>query len=61
MTTPSFEQIQAMSKEELAAQNKRLTRRLAMHMVGLLFVKIAAPKVAMNLITKAAVTAAKRV
>lgn len=61
MTTPSFNQIQAMDKKDIDTLNRKLTNRLAMNIIGLIFVKIAAPKVAMNLITKAAVTAAKRV
>jgi hypothetical protein len=60
METPNIHQIRTMPKEDVAALNKKLTRRLAGHMVGMLFIKTAMYGVLGVLARKALHEAAKR-
>jgi hypothetical protein len=60
MDTPDINQIRTMPKEDLAALNKQMARRLAGHMIGMLFLKTAAAGVLSVLARKALIEAAKR-
>jgi hypothetical protein len=60
MDTPNIETIRTMPKEDLAALNKQLTKNLARHMVGMLFVKLTLTSVVSVLARKALIEAAKR-
>lgn len=59
--TPSIEEIKTMPKEDLAALNRKTTQKLATHVVGLMFLKLAIPSVLGVLARKALVNAAKKI
>lgn len=60
MDTPNIEQIRTMPKKDVAALNKQLSRKLATHMVGMIFVKLTLRSVLTVLARKAVIEAAKR-
>lgn len=60
MNTPTIHQINAMSKEDVRALNRKMTKRLALHMGGMLFFKIAVAGVLRTVAKKAMIEAAKR-
>jgi ribosomal protein L29 len=60
MDTPNAAQIRTMSKEDLSALNNRMAKKLAGHMVGMLFLKLSVAGVLTVVAKKAAIEAAKR-
>ena len=60
MDTPNINTIKAMDKKELDTLNRTLHRKLAVNIVGMIFLKIAVPKVLGNIAAKAIIVAAKR-
>lgn len=61
METPSINTIKAMPKKDLDALNSQLARRLATHVVGMIFLKLSIAGVTQVLAKKAIIVAAKRV
>ena len=53
------DQIHAMPKEELAALNRKLGKKLALHMVGMLFLKLSIAGLT-NVLTRKALIAASK-
>jgi hypothetical protein len=60
MDTPTIHTINAMSQEDRDALNRKMMRRFATHVAGMLFIKIAVRNVAVVLAKKAIIEAAKR-
>ena len=61
MDTVNINDIKAMSPEERATLQKQASRKLAVNIVGMIFLKLAIPGVVRVLATKAIIVAAKRV
>jgi hypothetical protein len=61
MNNPTIEKIKAMPQEELEALNRKTTQKLATRVVGLVFLKLAVPRVLGLIAAKALITAAKKI
>lgn len=59
-TAPSIDKIRSMPKTERDALNRQLTKNLARHMVGMVFVKLTIGGIVSVLGRKALIEAAKR-
>lgn len=60
MDTPTVAEIRALSPQDQAALNRQLTRTIAKHMLGMMFVKLSLTSVLTVLAKKALIEAAKR-
>ena len=60
MDQPTVDSIRAMSPQDQAALNRQMTRAIAKHMLGLVFVKLTLTSVLTVLAKKALIEAAKR-
>lgn len=61
MNTPNINDVKAMSSEERKTLNSQISRKLATHVVGMIFLKLSIAGVTRVLAKKALIAAAKHV